>query len=372
MKILYITSVSGTMDFFVNTIDKLIKQGNTVDVACSTKRSPLNTKFNEFGCKHYELSCSRNVDIKAIKKTVSEIKKIVSEGNYDIVHCHTPIAAFCTRIACKSFRKKGLKVVYTAHGFHFYKGAPIKNWLLFFPAEWLCSFWTDALITINSEDYKFSSKLFAKKNCYIPGVGVNVNVSTSAPDLIIEKKKELNLPENSKVIMTVGDLNLNKNQSLILKCISSSREFENLHYLVVGTGGLSDNLKKTAEDYGISDRVHFLGFRTDVFDLYSICDFTVFPSFREGLSVSIMESMAFGLPVICSDIRGNRDLIDNGKGGFLCNPFDYLSFKSAMEKLINDVDLKNKMGEYNTGKIGFFSFDNVFEKLTSIYDDLLK
>ena len=177
MKILYITTVGGTMCFFTSFIRQLLDDGNTVDIATNESTGSLVPScYREWGCNIYQLSCTRSpLDIRANLRTIGEIKKIVKEGEYDIVHCHTPIAAMCTRIACYSLRKKlGLRVFYTAHGFHFFTGAPVKNWLLYYPVEWIYSWWTDVLITINKEDYKrASTHLHAKKTVYIPGVGID-------------------------------------------------------------------------------------------------------------------------------------------------------------------------------------------------------
>ena len=217
MKILYITTVSGTMDFFIDIISTLIKQGNQVDLACSTVTTPINSHYNELGCRVHELSCSRKLSFINILKTISEIKKLIENEGYDIVHCHTPIASFCTRVAC---RKLNVKVVYTAHGFHFFKGAPLKNWLIYYPAEKLCSRWTDVLVTINSEDYELArKKMRAKKVTYVPGVGIDEARYQVNDNIRMLKRKELGIPEDAYVILTVGELNENKNQSIILNAM---------------------------------------------------------------------------------------------------------------------------------------------------------
>ena len=175
MRLLYISTIGGTMDFFKDLIHELVNAGHTVDIATNENGSPVPAYYHELGCEVYPLSCSRAPLNKGNLTAIREIKKIVRDGEYDMVHCHTPIAAACTRIACKGMRKRGLKVIYTAHGFHFYKGAPLKNWLLYYPVEWLCARWTDMLITINKEDYERAKKhLHTKRIEYVPSVGIDV------------------------------------------------------------------------------------------------------------------------------------------------------------------------------------------------------
>jgi len=205
MKILYVTTVGGTMDFFKVLISDLIKQGHKVDIATNRSNSHLSNYFIDLGCKIYDISTSRSPlsfgNIKAIK----QLRNIAKD--YDIVHCHTPLAGMATRLACKSLRKKNkLKVIYTAHGFHFYKGAPKKNWLIYYPIERYCSKFTDALIVINTEDYDFAKRKMKSKNIYyVPGVGIDVNSFKNHVVDGKEKRKEIGVPEDSFLILSVGE-----------------------------------------------------------------------------------------------------------------------------------------------------------------------
>ena len=156
MKILYITTIGGTMNFFQSFIQRLVQEGHTVDIACNNTTSKVAGFYYELGCNVYAIQTSRSPLNKGNIRAIRQIKTLVENNHYDIVHCHTPIAAMCTRIACRRARKQGTKVFYTAHGFHFYKGAPLKNWLVYYPVEKICSYFTDILITINREDYALS------------------------------------------------------------------------------------------------------------------------------------------------------------------------------------------------------------------------
>lgn len=213
-------------------------------------------------------------------------------------------------------------MIYTAHGFHFFKGAPLINWLVFYPIEKLCSRWTDVLITITREDYHLAqNKMHAKKVIYVPGVGIDTAVfAPMACDAVTnaKKRKELKLAMTDIVMLSVGELNKNKNHEIMLRAMAQLGN-KDLHYVIAGQGNLKDYLEKLARELGVADKLHLLGFRSDVKELFKIADFFAHPSFREGLSVAVMEAMANALPVICTGIRGNTDLIENNKGGYLLN-----------------------------------------------------
>ena len=202
MKILYVTTIGSTMIFFNSLIEELIEKGNVVDIATNESQAQVPELYKKLGCKIYHISTNRSPFSFGNFKAIAQIKKIVEENKYDIVHCHTPLAGMATRFACKKLRKKqGVKVIYTAHGFHFYKGAPKKNWLIYYPIEKICSKWTDALITINKEDYLFAKKkMKTKKIEYVPGVGVDTEKIALVKVDREKKRKELNLSDSAFLI----------------------------------------------------------------------------------------------------------------------------------------------------------------------------
>ena len=226
MKILYVTTIGGTMSFFVSLFKKLTEEGHTADVATNENISKVKEVYREMGCKIYNISCSRSPLKLSTIKAIFEISKIVKTSGYDIVHCHTPVAAMCTRLACMGQRKKGLKVIYTAHGFHFFKGAPKKNWLIYYPIEKICSYFTDVLITINKEDYALATKKFrAKKVVYVPGVGIDVDKFKNCDVVKAEKRKEIGIPDDATLFLSVGELNANKNHARRLRCNHADFQF---------------------------------------------------------------------------------------------------------------------------------------------------
>jgi len=358
------------MDFFKSYIKTLLDMGHTVDIATNENSSKVDDCYREWGCNVYQIDCSRSPLNKGNLKAISQIKKLVDSNGYDIVHCHTPIAAMCTRLACIKSRKKGTKVFYTAHGFHFYKGAPLKNWIIFYPIEKLCSYFTDVLITINKEDYALAKKKFkAKKVEYVPGVGIDVkkfrDCEVSQPEFK-QLRYQLDIPEDAFVLLSVGELNQNKNHEIVLRAISNIKDAQ-IHYMIAGTGERKEYLLSLAKELGIEKQFHLLGYRNDVEKLYKIANAYVHPSFREGLPVSVMEAMASGLPCVVSKIRGNEDLVDEC-GGFLFTPHLIDECKKALTEVLRAEN--TLMSKYNKNRSELFSDENILSKMVDLYHNL--
>ncbi len=362
MRILYVTTIGLTMGFFPKHFKMLQDAGHIVELACNTEQG-LPEKCKRMGLKIHHIPFSRSPFSFANLKALKILKKLVKEGGYDIVHTHTPNASICVRIACKKLRKKGLKVFYTAHGFHFYKGASKKNWLLYYPIEKICSRWTDVLITINREDYTLAQKRLRAKNVvYVPGVGIDLDKFYSEARKRNEIRKELEIPEESMLLISIGELNNNKNHETVIKAINGL----DVYYIIAGVGDKMEYLQNLIDEQNMADRIKLLGYRTDVRDLYIASDIFVFPSFREGLSVSLMEAMASGLPCIVSRIRGNIDLIDEN-GGALFSPYDVEDCREQIIEFLNKP--KKELGEYNQVKVYNFSDEQVLAKMANIYFD---
>lgn len=308
MKILYVTTLGCTMGFFVSLIKQLKDEGHVVDIATNEAFSKVPNCFKDMGCKIFQIPISRSPLKIGNIISIKEIKKIVKENKYDIVHCHTPLAGVATRFACKKLRKKQrLSVIYTAHGFHFYKGAPKKNWIIYYPVEKLCAKWTDVLITINREDYALAKKkIKAKRIEYIPGVGIDTQKFANIKVDKSKKREEIGVPQDAKMILSVGELNENKNHKIVIEAIGKNAD-PTVHYVIAGRGNQKEKLEKLAEKVHVN--LHLLGFRDDVASLYKCADLFVLPSIREGLNVSVMEALAAGTPTIVSRIRGNIDMV---------------------------------------------------------------
>ena len=362
-KVLMLASVASMIDQFnIPNIKLLISLGYKVDVACNfidgstcseAKIAELKNKLKEMDVDCYQIDFARSVkhiwqNIKAYR----QVLKLMQSNHYAFIHCHSPIGGVCGRLAG---HKTHTKVIYTVHGFHFYKGAPLLNWLIYYPIEKYLSRYTDVLITINKEDYEIAkNKMHAKKTEYIPGVGIDVEKIQNTKVERNKKREELGIPQDAFVLISVGELNKNKNHEVVIKALKNIADKNNIHYIIAGQGALYQYLLDLADDYGLKDKVHLLGFRTDVIELLKSSDCFVFPSRREGLPVALMEAMACGLPVICSNVRGCSDLVTDCQNTFLISPNDIDSIvkninsallnpekRNSYRQVIASVDIKN-------------------------------
>jgi len=299
----------------------------------------------------------------------NQIKKLITHSNYSLIHCHSPIGGLITRLAAKK-HSSSTKVIYTVHGFHFYKNAPIINWMLYYPVEKWLSKYTDILITMNREDYNLAkSEMRAKSIYYTHGVGINISAFSISNMDREKKRKEFNISADSTVIISVGELIKRKNHHLAIKALCKMKA-NNIYYIICGQGKLQNKLRDLYKKINNEHRVLFLGYRDDIVDLLHMSDAFLFPSLQEGLPVALMEAMAAGLPCIASNIRGSADLITDGKGGFLCDVNNINEYKNAIEKIIANDKLKFTMGEYNRNALQKFDIPVVMKQLKEIYDSI--
>lgn len=368
MKILYVTTIGTTMMFFKKFIEELLQEGNIVDIACNTSLADVPECYREWKCNIYQLDCSRSPLNRGNINAIRQIEKLVSENQYDIVHCHTPVAAMCTRIACRKARRNGTKVFYTAHGFHFYKGAPLKNWLLYYPVEKLCAYWTDVLITINQEDYILAQKkMSAKQIEYVPGVGIDLQRFETVNIDLEAKRKEFEIPNEAIVLLSVGELNTNKNHETVIRAIADMKE---VYYLIAGKGELQEYLQNIIDDLGITNRVRLLGFRNDIDELCVMSDIFCFPSYREGLGLAAIEGMASGLPLIVADNRGTRDYAKNNINALCCTAESVVEFRKAIERMVKEETLRKSMGEKNKKIAKKYDVFTVIELMKELYSSV--
>ena len=333
-----------------------------------------NDYDNKEGCiipycdKYFDLPFERSPLKLNNIKVYKQLKGLIDGNKFDIIHCHTPMGGALTRLASRDARKKGTSVIYTAHGFHFYKGAPILNWLLYFPIEKWLSKYTDVLITINKEDYTRAMKSFKAQDVkYVRGVGIDTKKFTQLSIDKKQKRKSINVPENAFIIVSVGEVNKNKNHSIVIKALAKLNRSD-IYYVICGQGPLESYLYSLAAELKIEKQIKLLGFRRDVNEICQLANIFVFPSFREGLSVALMEAMAAGLPVVCSDIRGNSDLIEDEKGGFLVDPYDVDNFANALEKVYKSQKLRNFFSQNNTQHIKNYSLEIITDQMSKIYE----
>lgn len=266
-----------------------------------------------------------------------QLKALMEQERFDLVDCHTPMGGVLARLAAKA--TKTAPVLYTAHGFHFYKGCPLQNRLIYETIErWLARY-TDGLITINEEDYQAAKSFHLRGKAYkIPGVGIDVKGIHDLKVDRAQKRRELGVPEDAFVMLSVGDLNANKNHSTAIKAFAKA-DIPNSYYLICGEGELRNELNSLAEKLGVSQRVRLLGFRNDVREILKASDLFVFPSFREGLSVALLEAASAGVTCIASNIRGNVDLLEKSQ---LFSPADEEKIADIMRKSVGEKQAPNQ------------------------------
>lgn len=367
-RILYVATVVKThiMEFHIPYLKMLKEMGWETAVAARNDYDDPAECVIPYCDTYYDIPFERNPFKPGNIKAYKELKKVIDEGEYDIIHCHTPVGAMLTRLAAGDARKKGSKVFYTAHGFHFYKGASLVNWLLFYPGERLLARKTDVLITITKEDYRRAQAFKAGAVKYIPGIGVDLNrFKKGSKEETVALRTELGIPTNATVFLSVGEVNTNKNHRTVIQALPS---FPDAWYVLCGRGPLIDEHRKLAESLGVSDRVIMTGYRTDVVDFYSMADIFVFPSFREGLPVALMEAMATGLICVASRNRGTDDLLEGSRLLFAAGNTSELIEKL---KLALSSDCSEEI-QRNTEHLKAFDINNTLSLVQAFYLEAIK
>lgn len=326
----------------------LAQSGFDIEIACSDVggrmeeiRQKLQGKVNGIHVVRLVRSPSSPSNLKGYR----DMKRVISAGQYDIIWTNEPVMGVVTRLAARNVRKNGVKVLYMVHGFHFYKGAPKINWMVYYPIEMLMASYADAICAVNQEDYARAKKMHVKQVEYIHGIGINTSRLTQK-EIQKDIRSELGLGKDAFLVLSVGELNENKNQKTVIKAIAGLKD-PKIHYILCGKGDRLNRLKEYAEDLKIADQVHFLGYRRDVADICSQSDVFAMPSYREGLPVAALEAMYCGLPLVTSKIRGLSDVMKDGVTGYLCQPDDAKVFAERIAGLKSDAGLRTKMAKHN-------------------------
>ncbi len=365
-KVLFTATVDSHIKNFHLPYLKYFKDnGYEVHVATNGK-----AKIEHCDIKHtvpFERSPFRFNNIKAINK----LKTIIDKESFKIIHTHTPMGSVVTRLAALKTRKQHkTRVIYTAHGFHFYKGAPLQNWLIFYPVERILARYTDTLITINHEDYHRAKKQFKTSVEYVPGVGIDENKFKfkMTQKEKSELRKSLGLKDTDFVLIYAAELSKRKRQQWLIDLLKSLIEQNSkIHLLLPGSDSLGGTLQKYIVKLGLSKNIHYLGFRKDIHQLLKVSDLAVSTSAQEGLPVNILEAMYAGLPVVATDCRGNRDLLMDNLNGFLLMLNDDIVFEERITELINDKGLYRKFARNNKNEAKKYLLVNTLEQLSDIY-----
>lgn len=367
-KILFVATVSIHFQYFyLPYFDFLKKNGWEVSSACL---DPVDMP----GCdKTYKILMDRQPY--SIKNIVAykQLKQIINNNKFDVVHCSTPMAGVLARITANKARKHGAKVIYTAHGFHFFKGAPLFNWLIYFPVERFLSRKTDCLITINSEDYKAAKNhLIAGQTVIVHGVGYdNKRFTKPGGDKKSLLRREYGYSDDEILLVYVAELNGNKNQKLLIRALKMlADENEEVRLLLVGPDRTGGKIHTYAKNTGLEGRVVFFGQRNDVCKILPMCDLAVASSRREGLPVNIMESLACGLPVVASKNRGHLELIEDGYNGYLVELDDCEALTRKIIQIIRDKDLYRRLSENACNSVVGYGIERVLEEMKGVYGRL--
>lgn len=391
--VLMLTSVASMIgQFNMHNICLLLEMGYQVHVACNFRKGntckekqvhKLISQLREKNVVLHQWDCPRSMD--SIKKCITayrQLQRLTRRFQYTWMHCHSPVGGALARLAAHSAR---IPVIYTAHGFHFYQGAPIKNWLLYYPAEKLLSYWTDLLVTVNQEDYDFAKRrLRAGKICHIPGVGIDLFRFQAVESLQGTGKEALSrqagraqetrsrfrarykIPQDTYLLLSVGELSKRKNHKAMLAALAGLADRGmDVCYLVCGQGAWKKQLERYVKKYRLQGRVWFPGFLERVEDAYQAADLFVFPSFQEGMPVALMEAMAAGMPCVVSDIRGNRELIADENLRFA--PDQPRQLEEILARLIKDQSCLDACGQENQKRISAYSLEHVQAKMKKIY-----
>lgn len=374
MKVLITATVqSHICQFHRPLVDMLHQHGAEVHVAARNNLEEKNGLSLDFVEKVYDIPFSRSPKSLNNIAAYKQLKSIIDEGAYDIVHCNTPVGGVVTRLASRNARKQGTKVFYTAHGFHFYKGAPCKNWIFIYPIEKYLSNFTDTLITINTEDYALARNNFSCKVVYTHGVGVSsIRFSRSIEASKQEIRTKLGLKSNQPIILCVGELLPNKNQQMAIRAmVDIVKTYPESLLLLAGNGPERNKLYDLVYQCGLQNNIKLLGYCTNIEQYYSICDVLISCSKREGLPLNIVEAMFSQTPIVATMNRGNAELVKDGVTGFLVPIDDYSLMASKILDYLNNSEITNNVVNAAFAFVDDYSSCNVLKELEDIYSTAL-
>ncbi len=358
-KALIITTVGGFVPRFEMDNVKLLQElGYQVHYASNFKNRVYEfteSAMEDAGIILHQIDIDKNpYHLKKLQESCRKVIKLAREETIDLVHCHTPVGAVIGRIVGK---KLHCKVIYTAHGFHFYQGAPIRNWLLYYPIEKMLSKYTDCLITINDEDYKRSQKFSARECVLIPGTGLDLKKYHPKQNYKNSKKFK---------VVSIGELNRNKNHQTIIQAIGILND-DDIEYCIYGKGDEKENLEKIIHDAGLEKQVFLCGFTDNVPEVLREADCFAFPSIREGLGMAGLEAMACGVPLVAADNRGSREYINHGENGFTCRAEDPEAFAYYIKKIKDNPGMAECMSRRGVETVQWFSKEHTRQIMQRVY-----
>ncbi|MFC5604804.1 glycosyltransferase family 4 protein [Sporosarcina koreensis] len=375
MRVLFVASIFGHITAFHIPFIKLLKsKGYEVWVACNKSKSNSMPErdLENLGVKCITIDFTRSPFTLKTIKALSQLRHLLKYNDFNLIHVHTPTAALLTRFINSRVKKN--PIIYTAHGFHFFRGAPLRNWFIYFPLERMAAKWTNKIITINKEDYKRAKKIFKQSRVvsYVQGVGVESFIKNWDKEEKITFKKGLGIPDDSIVITYIAEINKNKNHYFLLRNWKEiKKSCPKSVLLIVGDGNKRTGVEQFILDEQLVD-VHLLGYRNDIDKILEITDVVTLLSYREGLPKSIMEAMAAGLPCVVSDTRGLRDLITDGHNGYVIPHNDDSLLIRTFVTLLNDESLRHKLGKASLLSVEPYKLENVLKEYEIVYNEILE
>lgn len=365
-KALIIATVGGFLSKFeMNNVKLLQELGYEVHYA-----SNLNNRIYEFEEQELERKgvilhhvdiCKSPFHIVRLIKAIGHIKKLIAAEGIALIHCHTPVGGVLGRAAARSGDRKPY-VIYTAHGFHFYKGAPLQNWLLYYPVEYILSRYTDCLITINREDYARSKKMQCKKCVQIPGVGLDDTVFRPTASAGGKNEREFR-------IVSVGELNENKNHEIVIKTIAALND-PDITYYIYGRGPKKEYLEELIEKAHLTQQVRLCGYHTHIEEKLAEADCFIFPSKREGFGMAALEAMACNVPIIVADNRGTREYAVDGENAIVCHANNEQEFRNAVLRIKNKKALRDKLAQNALITVQNFTLDKNEKVMRLVYEEV--
>lgn len=372
-KVLFVTTIGGFLPQFEKNDVKLLRElGCEIHYASDFEHPVYTCREDELlrqGIVLHPADIAKSpAKLWTNGRAIRQLRRIIDEQEIDMIHCHNPMGGVAARIAARTSRRQPY-VIYTAHGFHFYRGAPAASWLLFYPVERLLAHCTDQIVTINREDYRIGCSFRLQSGgsvTQIHGVGVDRTRFCRKPEIAEAKRRELSIPQDAFHIVTAAELNRNKNQRVVIEALAELGQSD-VYYSICGRGPAEQKLRELIREKGLEKNVRLLGFRTDMDEILQTADCFAFPSYREGLGVAAVEALLCGVPLIAADNRGTREYALGGVNSIICRADSVEEFREAIRFLYGNPEERKRMADVCRETAYRFCTEEVEKTMKEVY-----